>query len=98
MDLSHLAVQLSIAIFCGIVGNMLIPRQIPGKFLGLVLVGLVGVWVGELGYYLLKREYGLTSPFLSWHIENVPIIPAILGSAIVIYILTTFLRWGRYSK
>lgn len=98
MDLSHLAIQLAIAVFCGVVGNILIPREIPGKFLGLVLVGLVGVWVGEIGYRLLRMEYGMNYAFLNWHIENVPIIPAIVGSAIVIYVLTTFLRWGRYSK
>jgi uncharacterized membrane protein YeaQ/YmgE (transglycosylase-associated protein family) len=48
MDLSHLAVQLAIAVFCGVVGNMLIPREVPGKFLGLVIVGLLGVWIGKL--------------------------------------------------
>jgi uncharacterized membrane protein YeaQ/YmgE (transglycosylase-associated protein family) len=98
MDLMHLAVQLGIAILCGIVGNILIPREVPGKFLGLVLVGFVGVWVGELGYFLLKRNYGLDLPLLSWRIDNVPIVPAVIGSTIVIYVLTTFLRWGRYSK
>lgn len=98
MDIAHLAVQLMIAIACGIIGNMLIPREIPGKFLGLVLTGFVGVWVGELGYRLLKDQYGLSHPFLQWHIQSVPIIPSIIGSAIVIYVVTTFLQWGRYSK
>ncbi|MDX2242792.1 MAG: hypothetical protein NW224_19105 [Leptolyngbyaceae cyanobacterium bins.302] len=98
MDMAHLLVQLAIAIGCGVIGNMLIPREIPGKFLGLVLVGFVGVWVGELGYQLLKSQYGINNSFLQWHIQDVPIIPSILGSAVVIYIVTTFLRWGRYSK
>ncbi len=98
MDLFHLAMQLAIAVFCGVVGNILIPREVPGKFLGLILVGLVGVWLGEIGYRLLRTEYGVNYDFLNWHIEDVPIIPAIVGSAIVIYVLTTFLRWGRYSK
>uniref|UniRef100_A0A832H0N9 GlsB/YeaQ/YmgE family stress response membrane protein n=1 Tax=Oscillatoriales cyanobacterium SpSt-402 TaxID=2282168 RepID=A0A832H0N9_9CYAN len=98
MDLAHLAVQLMIAIACGMIGNMLIPREIPGKFFGLILVGFVGVWVGELGYRVLKTQYGVDSSFLQWHIEDVPIVPSIIGSAIVIYVVTTFLRWGRYSK
>lgn len=98
MELSHLVVQLIIAITCGLIGNMLIPRQIPGKFLGLVLVGILGVWLGEWGYQLIKSRYGFDSPFLQWHIESVPIIPAVIGCTIVIYILTTFLRWGRYSQ
>lgn len=98
MDLSHLVVQLFIAIVCGLIGNMLIPRRIPGKFAGLIVVGFAGVWLGEWGYQLLKRQYGLDWPLLHWSIQSVPIIPAIVGSMIVIYILTTFLRWGHYSQ
>jgi uncharacterized membrane protein YeaQ/YmgE (transglycosylase-associated protein family) len=98
MDLSHLMVQLVIAIACGIVGNMLIPRQIPGRFLGLIIVGLVGVWLGEWTYHFLYAQYGFNYEFLSWKVENVPIVPSVIGSAIVIYVVTSFLRWGRYSR
>jgi len=98
MDIAHFAVQFAIAIACGILGNMLIPRTVPGKFFGLMLVGFVGVWVGEWGYRLIRSQMGFSPPFLQWHIENVPIIPSIIGSAIVIFIVTTFLRWGQYSK
>jgi uncharacterized membrane protein YeaQ/YmgE (transglycosylase-associated protein family) len=97
MVVSQFAVQLVIAIACGVLGNILIPRQIPGKFLGLILVGFVGVWLGEWGYQLLKRSYGFDNGFLNWHIEDVPIIPSVIGSALVIYLVTTFLRWGRYN-
>ncbi len=97
MNISHLAVQLVIASVCGLLGNFLIPRQVPGKFFGLVVVGFVGVWFGEWVYHLLKTQYGVTAPFLSWNVVNVPIIPSVLGSAVVIYALTTVLRWGRYS-
>lgn len=98
MDLSGLAVQLIIASVCGLLGNFLIPRQVPGKFLGLVVVGFVGVWLGAWVYHLLKTQYGVAAPFLSWNVVNVPIIPSILGSAVVIYALTTVLRWGRYNS
>lgn len=98
MDISRLLVQLVIAIACGTIGNMLIPREIPGKVFGLVLIGFVGVWFGEWSYQLLKSQFNLNLPFLQWHIQDVPIVPAILGCAIVIYVVTTFLRWGRYSK
>ncbi|PZV09290.1 MAG: hypothetical protein DCF22_18750 [Leptolyngbya sp.] len=97
MDLSHLVVQLGIAAICGLLGNFLIPRQVPGKFFGLVLVGLIGVWLGAWIYHWLKTQYGVAAPFLSWNVVNVPIIPSILGSAVVIYTLTTVLRWGRYN-
>ncbi len=98
MNMNYLVVQLVIAIACGIVGNMLIPRELPGKFLGLVLVGLLGVWLGAWSYHLLKARYGLDFAILQWQIEGVPIVPSILGSAIVIYVLTGFLQWGRYGK
>ncbi|NJP08405.1 MAG: hypothetical protein HC866_02140 [Leptolyngbyaceae cyanobacterium RU_5_1] len=98
MNLAHLAVQLMIAIACGILGNMLIPRQIPGKFLGLILIGFVGVWFGEGVYRMLKANHGLNYDFLKWSIEGVPIVPASIGCAIVIYLVTSFLKWGRYSQ
>lgn len=97
MDLSRLAVQLIIASVCGLLGNFLIPRHVPGKFLGLVAVGFVGVWFGAWVYHLLKTQYGVAVPFLNWNVVNVPIIPSVLGSAVVIYALTTVLRWGRYN-
>jgi len=98
MDMSYLAVQLTIAVICGIAGNILIPREVPGKFFGLVLIGFLGVWLGEWGYRLLRTQFNLDLPLLEWQLGNVPIIPAIIGSAIVLYVLTTFLKWGRYSK
>lgn len=95
MDLSHLAVQLILAIVCAGIANILIPRRIPGKFLGLILTGLIGVWVGEVGFQYLRTEFKINYGFLHWNIQGVPMIPAIVGSAIVIYIVTTFLKWGR---
>ncbi|HEY9752085.1 MAG TPA: hypothetical protein V6C46_03995 [Coleofasciculaceae cyanobacterium] len=95
MDLSRLVVQLIIAIACALLANVLIPRQIPGRFLGLILTGLVGVWLGEVGYQILQTNYGLRSPFLAWNIQGVPIIPSVIASALVIYILTTVARGGR---
>jgi uncharacterized membrane protein YeaQ/YmgE (transglycosylase-associated protein family) len=98
MTLSHLAIQLMLAIACGIVGNILIPRQIPGRFLGLIVVGLVGVWLGEWAYLLIKNQYGFNHALLSWKIESVPVIPSVIGSAIVIYLVTGFLKIFRYSR
>lgn len=98
MNVSRLFVQLVIAMVCAGAGNMLIPRQIPGKIFGLLIIGLAGVWLGEWTTNLLKRQYNLSFGFLEWRIEGVPIVPAVIGSAIVLYIVTTLLRWGRYSN
>lgn len=96
MDLSYLAVHLIVAIVCAGIANMIIPRQIPGKFLGLVLIGLLGVWVGELGFRLLKAQQSLNHPFFHWGLQGVAIVPSIIGSIIVLYVVTTFVRRGSH--
>ncbi|NET35428.1 MAG: hypothetical protein F6K19_25960 [Cyanothece sp. SIO1E1] len=98
MDLSNLVVQLVIAIICAGTANLFLGRQIPGKLAGLILIGLAGVWVGDWGAGMLKSRYGIDFPFLHWQIQDVSIIPAIFGSAIVLYLVTTALRWGRYGN
>ncbi|HEY9618151.1 MAG TPA: hypothetical protein V6C64_14995 [Microcoleaceae cyanobacterium] len=97
MDLAHIAIQLVVAIVCATLGNILIPRRIPGRFFGLIVTGLVGVWLGEGSYQLLQRTFKLNLPWLHFNLMGVPIIPSIIGSMIVIYLVTSFLRWGRYS-
>lgn len=98
MDLTYLLIQLLIAIVCAVVAGILIPRQVPGKSVGLVVIGLVGVFIGQWASRYLRQEYGLTSPILQWSIEGVPIVPSIIGSAIVLYLVTAFLSWGRYGN
>jgi uncharacterized membrane protein YeaQ/YmgE (transglycosylase-associated protein family) len=98
MDPVHLIVQVLIALGCGLAANVLIPRQIPGRVIGLFLVGFLGVLVGEWGYHLLRQQFSLNLTILQWSVEGVPIIPSIIGSAIVLYVVTSFLRWGNYSR
>lgn len=98
MDLSHLVIQVLVALVCAIAANILIPRDVPGRFAGLVVIGLIGVLVGEWVFNLLKDQYGLDYPLLHWSIQKVPIVPSIIGSAIVLYVTTAMLRWGRYSR
>ena len=98
MDLSHVAVQLIAAIVCAGIANMLIPRQIPGKFLGFMLTGLVGVWLGEAAFKLLKTQHELNYPFLYWGIGGVAVVPSIIGCTIIIYVVTTFVQWRHYHR
>lgn len=98
MDLPHLIVQIVIAILCAGIATILIPRRIPGKLIGMILIGLTGVWLGEWGIGLLRQRYGINYSFLNWNIEGVPIVPAIIGSAVILYLVTSFLKWGRYYK
>jgi uncharacterized membrane protein YeaQ/YmgE (transglycosylase-associated protein family) len=98
MDIPHLIVQIVIALLCAGIATILIPRRIPGKLIGMIAIGLAGVWLGEWGARLLRQRYGIRYSFLDWNIEGVPIVPAIIGSAIILYLVTSFLKWGRYYK
>lgn len=99
MDLTRLLVQISIAIVCGGVATLLLPRPIPGKLLGLALIGFAGVWLGEWVVGYLQSTYEFPIPeFVTWDYQGVPILPAILGSAVVLYVVTAFIQWGRYQR
>ena len=96
MDITRLGVQLVVALVCGGIGNILVPRRIPGGPFGLIIIGLIGVWIGDLGYEALSNRYALNIPFLTWNIQGVLIIPSVIGSAIVLYISTLLLKMTRY--
>ncbi|WP_421655387.1 hypothetical protein [Leptothermofonsia sp. ETS-13] len=95
--MEHLAVQLIVAILCAGIANILIPHRIPGRFLGLMLTGLTGVWLGEVVFKFLKDQYGVSSDILHWGILGVPLIPSVIGSVIELYLVTTFFGWRRYT-
>jgi uncharacterized membrane protein YeaQ/YmgE (transglycosylase-associated protein family) len=97
MNLSYLVVHLLVAIACAGIANILIPRQIPGKMIGFILTGWVGVWIGVEAHKLLWRQYGLNLPWLNWGFNGIPVLPSIIGCAIVIFVITSFLKWSRYS-
>lgn len=97
MDLANLLTKLLIALVCAGVATILIPREIPGQLAGLILIGLAGVWVGEWSYLLVRGRFGLDSSLLHWQIQGVLIIPAIVGCMVVLYLVTTVVRWWRRS-
>lgn len=98
MDIKYLLIQLLIAIVCAAIAGILVPREIPGKAIGLVIIGLSGVYLGGWTSRYLQQQYDFNPPFLTWEIEGVQIIPSIIGSAIVLYLVTAFLSWGRYGN
>ncbi len=97
-ELLNLGVQLLLAIACAFTANILVPRQVPGKMIGLVLIGLIGVLLGQWVMDSLLDQYDLALPWLIWDIQGVPIIPSVVGSTIVLYLVTAFLSWGRYGN
>lgn len=99
MDITRLLVQIVIALACAGLATFLLPRKIPGKLFGLAVIGFAGVWLGEWVLGFVKSTYRLPVPdFITWNIQGVPIVPAVLGSVVVLYIVTAFLSWGRYQR
>lgn len=96
MDVTQLAIQIIVAILAAGVANILVPRRIPGRLPGMIVIGLVGVWVGEWGFRLMQQRFNVYLPILSWDIEGVQIIPAVLGSAIVLYLVTLLIKITRF--
>ena len=87
-----------VAIACAGIANALIPRRIPGKLVGLVFVGLVGVWLGEWLILYFDQTYDFSHPALDWNIQEVKLIPAILGCTVVMFLMKIFMQWGRYER
>lgn len=98
LDFTRLGVQIIVAIACAGIANTLIPRRIPGKLVGLVVLGLIGVWLGESLISHLAQSYDLNHPALDWNIQQVRLIPAILGCTIAMFLMKTFVQWGRYER
>lgn len=96
--LTRLLVQVLIAIACATLANFLVPRRVPGKAVGLVLIGLAGVFLGEWVLNNILRQYDLTFTWLTWSFMGVPIVPSVVGSMIVLYVVSAFLSWGRYGN
>jgi len=99
MDLTRLLVQVLIALVCAGLATLLLPRKVPGKIVGLIIIGFAGVWLGEWVVNHLNQTYDLPIPgFVTWDIQGVPILPAVVGSAVILYVVTAFMSWGRYQR
>jgi uncharacterized membrane protein YeaQ/YmgE (transglycosylase-associated protein family) len=97
-EITRFLVQVLIAIVCASIANVLVPRAIPGKFLGLILVGFAGVFLGEWISNYILAQYDVSIPALQWEFKDVPVLPSIIGSMIVLYVLSAFLSWGKYGN
>lgn len=96
-DLIQLFVRLALAIVCAGIATILVPRRIPGKVFGLVVLGIAGVFFGEWGFHLLRQRFGLDHAVLNWQLQGVPILPAVIGSAVLLYVVTMVMRWAKYE-
>ncbi|MBX9667424.1 MAG: GlsB/YeaQ/YmgE family stress response membrane protein [Candidatus Obscuribacterales bacterium] len=70
-----------VAAVCAGIADYLAPGRIPGGFLASVIVGIIGAWIGAA----LMGSFG---PALA----GVSLLPAILGSALLIFLMSLFGR------
>jgi uncharacterized membrane protein YeaQ/YmgE (transglycosylase-associated protein family) len=96
MTLTHLIVLLIVGALAGLIGERLVNRGMPGGLIGAIVAGLVGAWL------MVDVLRLVIAPELS--LAGIPIISAILGAAIVVFLLSLVARqgmfgarrWGRY--
>lgn len=68
---------LIVAAVCAYIAEMLVPGRVPGGFFTSAVVGIIGAWIGG-------SLIGPIGPDLG----GIALIPAILGSAIFIFLLS----------
>lgn len=75
---------LIVAAACAWIAEYFVPGTVPGGFVVSAIVGIIGAWIGS-------SLFGHFGPQL----EGVSLLPAILGSAIVIFALSVLSRGFR---
>jgi uncharacterized membrane protein YeaQ/YmgE (transglycosylase-associated protein family) len=87
MGLLMFILFLIVAAACAWIAEMIVPGRLPGGFLTSAIIGVIGAWVGS-------SLFGNLGPSLA----GVPLLPAILGSALLIFVFGLFsYRWWRHA-
>ncbi|WML51387.1 GlsB/YeaQ/YmgE family stress response membrane protein [Neobacillus sp. PS3-12] len=74
----------------GIIGwlaGMVVGKDVPGGIIGNIIAGFVGAWLGNL----ILGNWGP-------HIANFAIIPAVIGSIVLVLLLSLILRGFRKAS
>ncbi|GAK42720.1 GlsB/YeaQ/YmgE family stress response membrane protein [Paenibacillus urinalis] len=69
-------ISIVMAIIIGLIGDALVGHNMPGGILGSMIAGFVGAWIGSL----LFGDFG---PIIA----DFAVVPAIIGTAIFVFIL-----------
>mgnify|MGYP000493818479 CR=1 FL=1 len=81
MSIIGFIIYLIVAAACAWIASAIVPGRVPGGFFTAAVVGILGAWVGS-------NLMGSFGPVL----EGVTIIPAIMGSGLLIFMLALFTR------
>jgi uncharacterized membrane protein YeaQ/YmgE (transglycosylase-associated protein family) len=80
MTLTHLLVLLLVGALAGLIGERLVGRGMPFGLVGAIVAGLAGAWLMvDVLHLMLAPEIAL---------GGIPVISAILGAAIVVFVLS----------
>lgn len=77
MSILGFILYLVVAAVCAWIAEYFVPNGVPGGFLVTAIFGLIGAWVGT-------SLMGHVGPTLA----GVPVLPAIIGSGIVIFLIS----------
>ncbi len=83
MDLLGLLVLLIVAAIAGACGEMIAGGKVPGGWIGSILAGLVGAWLGGM-----LIHFGPV-------IGGIQVIPAIIGAALFVAVLRLLMNTRR---
>jgi uncharacterized membrane protein YeaQ/YmgE (transglycosylase-associated protein family) len=72
---------LVVAALCAGIAEYIVPGQVPGGFLTLAIVGVIGAWIGG-------NLFGSIGP----SVLGVTLIPTILGSGLLVFVLSLVSR------
>ncbi len=84
MSILSFILFLIVASVCAFLAERLVPNNVPGGFLTSAIVGIIGAWIGG-------NLIGHFGPDLA----GVALIPCILGSAVLVFVLSLVSRGFR---
>ena len=92
LDFISLLIYLLIAAVVGLLAEFLVGWRLRFGVLGAIIVGLIGIW---LGVWLTTNVIRITNLPTWQEVRGVPIIPALIGSIILVAIwhLVTYPFW-----
>lgn len=80
----HLLWVLLIGIVIGAIGSLIVGRDMPGGWIGNLIGGLLGAWLGE-------RLLGAWGP----QVAGMAVIPAVIGAMVVVFIISLIIGASR---
>lgn len=84
MSILSFILFLIVASVCAFLAERLVPNNVPGGFLTSAIVGIIGAWVG-----------GSLIGHLGPDLAGVALVPCILGSALLVFVVSLFSRGFR---